>query len=97
MRMICRTLKSLLHSRSLVSSDGIFPLTTYQHTLTIGDGEYLALSDALKLMIEHCEAQMKAGEGAPYYAYRQHCNAMLDKLRVAPAQMTSTNNFFDNR
>lgn len=72
-------------------------MTTYQHTLTIGDGEYLALSDALKLMIEHCEAQMKAGEGAPYYAYRQYCNAMLDRLRRAPAQMTSTNNFFNNQ
>jgi hypothetical protein len=34
-------------------------MTTYQHTLTIGDGEYGALSDALKLMIELCEAQIK--------------------------------------
>jgi hypothetical protein len=72
-------------------------MTTYQHTLTIGDGEYGALSDALKLMIEHCETQIKAGEGAPYDAYGQHCNAMLDRLRAAPAQMTSTNNFFDSR
>jgi hypothetical protein len=48
-------------------------------------------------MIEHCEAQMKAGEGAPYYAHRQYCNAMLDRLRAAPAQMTSTNNFLNNR
>jgi hypothetical protein len=46
-------------------------MTTYQHTLIIGDGEYGALSDALKLMIEDCEAQIKAGEGAPYYANRQ--------------------------
>jgi len=72
-------------------------MTTYQRTLTIGDGQYLALSDALKLMIEHCEAQIKAGEGAPFYAYRQYCNEMLDKLRAAPAQMTSTNNFFTDR
>ena len=72
-------------------------MTTYQHTLTIDDGEYIALSDSLKLMIEHCEVQMKAGEGAPYYAYRQYCNAMLNRLRAAPAQMTSTNNFFDKR
>jgi hypothetical protein len=28
-------------------------MTTYQHTLTISDGEYDALSAALKLMIEH--------------------------------------------
>lgn len=68
-------------------------MTTYQHTLTIGDGEHGALSEALKLMIEHCEVRIKAGEGAPYYAHRQHCHEMLDKLRRAPAQMTSTNNF----
>ncbi len=43
-------------------------MTTYQHTLTISDGEYDALSAALKLMIEHCDAQIKAGE--PYYAQR---------------------------
>jgi LPS O-antigen subunit length determinant protein (WzzB/FepE family) len=72
-------------------------MTTYQHTITIGDGEYSALTDALKLMIEHCEAQIKAGEGAPYYAYRQYCNEMLNKLQRAPAQMTSTNNFFNDR
>jgi LPS O-antigen subunit length determinant protein (WzzB/FepE family) len=72
-------------------------MTTYQHTLTISDGEYLALSDALKLMIEHCEAQMKAGEGAPYYAYREYCKEMLSKLREAPARMTSTNNFSKDR
>jgi hypothetical protein len=72
-------------------------MTTHRHTLTIGDGEYLALSAALKLMIEHCEAQMKAGEGAPYYAYRQHCHEMLNKLGAALAQMTSTNNFFTDK
>jgi hypothetical protein len=72
-------------------------MTTYQHTLTIGDGEYGALMDALKLMIEHCEGRMEAGEGAPYYANRQYCHEMLNKLRAAPAQMTSTNNFFTER
>jgi hypothetical protein len=38
-------------------------MTTYQHTLTIGDGEYGAPTDALKLMIEHCDARIEAGEG----------------------------------
>lgn len=66
MRMIWRTLRSSLRSSSGPNHERLSPsMTTYQHTLTVGDGEYLALSDALKLMIEHCEAQMKAGEGAP--------------------------------
>jgi hypothetical protein len=68
-------------------------MTTYQHTLVIGDSEYIALSDALKRMIEHCEAQMAAGAGAPYWAHKQSCVSMLNKLRAAPARMTSTNNF----
>lgn len=72
-------------------------MTTYQHTLTVGDGEYSVLSDALRLMIEHCDAQIKAGEGAPYYANRQYCHEMLNRLRETPAQMTSTNNIFKDR
>jgi hypothetical protein len=69
-------------------------MTTYQHTMTIGDSEYIALEAALRLMIEHCEAQLAAGAGAPYWAHKQSCTRMLQKLATAPAQMTSTNNFF---
>lgn len=72
-------------------------MTTYQRTLSIDDGEYLALSDALKLMIEHCETKMKSGEGAPFYAYKQYCNEMLKRLQSAPTQMTSTSSFLKNR
>lgn len=68
-------------------------MTTYQHTLTIGDGEYIALEAALKLMIQHADAQMAAGEGAPYWAYKHHCMKVLDRLKSAPAQMTSTSSF----
>jgi hypothetical protein len=68
-------------------------MTTYQHTITIGDREHIALTAALKLMIEHCAARMAAGEGAPYWAHKQSCTEILEKLRAAPAQMTSTNTF----
>jgi hypothetical protein len=67
-------------------------MTTYSHTLTVNDSECLALQAALKLMIEHCEAQMKDGPRAPYWAHKQSCIQMLDRL-FKDARMTSTSSF----
>ena len=39
-------------------------------TVTISDSEKIALKAALEMMIEHCEDQIVAGEGAPYWSYR---------------------------
>lgn len=68
-------------------------MTTYQHTLSLDDGEYIAITEALKLMIEHCTAELEAGQRAPYWAHRQSCFNVLGKLRAATPRMTSTNNF----
>lgn len=68
-------------------------MTTYQHTLTIGDSEFIALSAALELMIEHCDQQLAAGARAPYWAHRRSCTNMLSRLRAGPPTMTSTNTF----
>jgi hypothetical protein len=68
-------------------------MTTYQYTLTIGDSEHSTLAAALKLMIEHCETMLAAGEGAPYWAHRQNCNEMLERLRPSSGKMTSTSSF----
>jgi hypothetical protein len=68
-------------------------MTTYQHTLTVGDSEFMALSAALELMIEHCNQRLKAGEGAPYWAHRQSCTNVLSRLKSGPATMTSTSTF----
>jgi len=70
-------------------------MTTYQYTLVIGDSEHIALSDALKLMIEHCEAQIAVRAGAPYWAHKQSCVSLLNKLKAAPARMTSTSGSLD--
>jgi hypothetical protein len=59
-------------------------MTTYAYTLTINDSQRIALEAALNLMIEHCEAKLAAGEGAPYWAHRKSCNEILEKLRAAP-------------
>lgn len=68
-------------------------MTTYERSLAIGDSEYLALEAALRLMIDHCEAQIASGAGAPYWAHKQSCAKMLQRLATAPTQMTSTNTF----
>jgi hypothetical protein len=68
-------------------------MTTYQFTLKIDDGEYIALKAALEFMISHCEAKLAAGEGAPFWAHKHHCTEMLDRLRGAPTEMTSTSSF----
>jgi hypothetical protein len=60
---------------------------TNQYTLTIDDCQRIALEAALNLMIEHCEAQLAAGEGAEgalYWAHRESCTEMLAKLRSIP-------------
>jgi hypothetical protein len=57
---------------------------TNQYTLTIDDIQRIALEAALKLMIEQCEANLAAGESAPYWAHRKSCNEMLEKLRSTP-------------
>jgi hypothetical protein len=72
-------------------------MTTYSYTITLGDSEHLALEAALKLMIDHCETMLSNGAGAPFWAHRQSCQQILDKLRSAPPTMTSTNNFFEDR
>jgi hypothetical protein len=68
-------------------------MTTYFHTLTIGDSEYIALSAALNLMIQHCDQQLADGPKAPYWAHRQSCIKMLEKLRNGTPVMASTSSW----
>ena len=65
-------------------------MTTYQYTLTIDDGQRIALKAALNLMIEECVAKLAAGEGALYWEHRKSCIEMLEKLRSTLGEMTST-------
>ena len=65
-------------------------MTSYQYTLTIGEGEQLALEAALELMIQYCKEQLATGASAPYQAHQANCAEMLRKLRRTPAELTST-------
>lgn len=68
-------------------------MTTYSHTITFNDRQYIALEAALKLMIEHCEAKIAEGAGAPFWAHKDSCVQLLQKLHNADSRLTSTNNF----
>ena len=65
-------------------------MTTCSYTITICDSEYIAMKAALKLMIEHCDTKITDEAGAPFWAHRQSCGKMLDKLNaVTPVIINS--------
>ena len=43
-------------------------MTTYQHNLTLSDGEMIMIQSALLRMIVHCEVNLSDGIKAPYWA-----------------------------
>lgn len=64
-------------------------MTKYQRTLTVDDGGCLALAEALRLMTERCEAQIKTGDMLHTMRIGS-IGAMFDRLRMASIRMTST-------
>ena len=55
-------------------------MTSYMYTLRLGDSEIIMLQSALKLMINHCEENLKDGPKAPYWAHKHAALNVLDKL-----------------
>lgn len=68
-------------------------MTTYSHTITFDDSQHIALEAALKLMIAHCDAKISEGAGAPFWAHKDSCAQILQKLHSADSRLTSTNTF----
>lgn len=68
-------------------------MTTYSYTISMREGEVLALEDALKLMIDKCKQELEAGAKAPYWARLQDCEKLLKKLNSAEKEMLSTSSF----
>lgn len=52
-------------------------MTTYSYTLTLNDGEMIALEAALDLYLAHCNAQMKDGPCSPFFAHREYVRNLL--------------------
>ena len=68
-------------------------MTTFEHTLTLGDDETMMMKYALQLMIGHCQKKLDEGERAPYFLYKELAEDVLKSLRESRTQ-TSGNNFF---
>jgi hypothetical protein len=64
-------------------------MTTYSRTITLNDGEAIAVEAALRLMIERCDHECKNGPRAPFFAHRQSCLEVLEQLMNAPLSQTS--------
>lgn len=69
-------------------------MTTYSHTITLSDSEMIMLIAALDNMIEHCQAQLDLGKGAPYWAHKQSAESVKSKLFRHSIQ-ASGNNFYE--
>ena len=67
-------------------------MTSYMYTLRLGDSEIIMLQSALKLMINHCEENLKDGPKAPYWAHKHAALNVLDKL-FEDTKQRSVNNF----
>lgn len=61
------------------------------YTLRLGDSEIIMLQSALKLMINHCEENLKDGPKAPYLANKQAALKVLGKLFEETNQMSGNN------
>jgi hypothetical protein len=58
-------------------------LTKHSYTINLNDGEYIEITAALELMIDHCDIFLAYGPGGSSSARRQTCQAILQKLRSA--------------
>ena len=55
-------------------------MTTYQHNLTLNDGEMIMIQSALLRMIVHCEANLLDGIKAPYWAHKIYATDVFNRL-----------------
>ena len=66
-------------------------MTTYQHNLTLSDGEMIMIQSALLRMIVHCEANLLDGIKAPYWADKIYATDVLNRLFDNSIQMSGNN------
>ena len=66
-------------------------MTTYQHNLTLNDGEMIMIQSALLRMIVHCEANLLDGIKAPYWAHKIYATDVFNRLFDNSIQMSGNN------
>jgi hypothetical protein len=63
-------------------------MTTYSYTLVLSDSEMITLEAALRMLATHCDQELKAGGGAPYFAWQHNIKEIQARLH-AHARQTS--------
>ena len=66
-------------------------MTTYQHNLTLSDGEMIMMQTALLRMIVHCELNLNDGIKAPYRANKIDATNVFNRLFDNSIQMSGNN------
>jgi hypothetical protein len=66
-------------------------MTTYQHNLTLSDGEMIMIQSALLRMIVHCEVNLSDGIKAPYWANKIAATNVFNRLFDDSIQMSGNN------
>jgi hypothetical protein len=65
--------------RDFLSASGEDAVAT--RTITLDDNEFIEVTAALELMLDHCD--VVDGHASAFSAHRQRCEAILRKLRTA--------------
>jgi hypothetical protein len=69
-------------------------MTSYTFTLVISESESIMLSEALKLMVQHCKDELSANPRAPYFVWKACAESVQARL-YDNAVLRSSNNFSD--
>lgn len=67
-------------------------MTTYRFKLTLTETETVMLDEALKMMIDRCEAEIEKGGTAPFYSWLLSAKALKGRL-YSDADLMSTSSF----
>ena len=65
-------------------------MTTYSYKFTLSDSESIMLNEALKMMVERCNAEIEKGEAAPYYSWLQSAKEVKQRLHNDTLMMSTS-------
>jgi len=55
-------------------------MTTYSYSIVLNDSEAIALNEALNLLVELCDRELKENPRAPFYSWRDSAMRIHEKL-----------------
>ncbi len=71
-------------------------MTAYSYRVTLSDSESIMLDEALKMMIQRCEAEIAMGGTAPFYSWLHSAKEVKGRLH-SDTKMMSASSFCRDR